>query len=259
MDIKMNDTPTFIGTSGYNYDDWKGEVVDKDALNYDILNYYKNSKLNFLELTYTFYKIPNAEKIVSIAERLGDDIKVSIRLNKLLMRKSIDKDVLTQFKEGIKPLIDNNQAIALFADFHQLFTASRENFNILLTLRDAFSELPLFFELTNSTWHKERFYDEFKSNSVGLVTVDMPNIRGLAPYYPICSNGAVYLRLHGRSKLWVNPQDKNMDYSYSDAELKKIIADINDKSVFANKIFLSFCNVEKANAPKNAVRLMELL
>ena len=197
--MELNSTQVYIGTSGYNYDDWKGTFAPKDVDNYDLLTHYKAARLNFLELTYTFYRMPMAEKIAGICDRLGDDIRLSIRLHKSLMRKNPSKIDIDSFKEGIAPALERGTAIALLADFHHLFSASRENLDILLGLKENFKDIPLFIELTNSTWHKSRFYDEFKAKEIGICTVDGPSFKGFAPYKPICSNGGVYFRLYGKS------------------------------------------------------------
>lgn len=257
--MKINDTPLFIGTSGYNYDDWKGTFAPKDTSNFDLLSYYASTKLNFLELTYTFYRLPIAEKISGIADRIGDNVKLSVRLTKTFLRKTYDENDVKLFKQGLAPAVEKGKIAALFADFHHLFTASRENFDIILKLKETFSEYPLFVELTNSTWHKERFYEEFKANDIGLCTIDGPSFRGFAPYYPICSGGGAYFRLYGKNPAWLNSDERFLDYSYTDKDLKKFIKDAGNASVMAKNIFISFCNVEKGNAPKNALRTVELL
>ena len=256
----INNNPLYIGTAGYNYDDWKGTAfAPEDTLNYDLLTYYNKTKLNFLELTYTFYKFPIAEKMLGISERLRDDISLSVRLTKSLMRKTLIDEEVETFREGIKPLIDNGRLSALIADFHPQFSASRENFNILCNLKNAFPEVPVFFELFNSTWHKERFYDEFRESNIGIVGIDAPNIQGMAPFYPICSNNYLYLRLYGKNKSWLSINNKILDYSYSDVQLKRFAKEINEKSLFAKKTFVSFCNVTNAYAPENALRLIDLI
>lgn len=257
--MKINNTDLFVGTSGYNYDDWKGTFAPADTSNFDLLSYYASTKLNFLELTYTFYRMPIPEKIEGISKRLGDNTKLSVRLTKGFMRKKYELSEVKLFKEGIAPAVEKGQVVALFADFHHLFTASRENFDIILKLKENFSEYPLFVELTNSTWHKERFYEEFKASGIGLCAIDGPSFRGFAPYYPICSNGGVYFRLYGKNPGWLSAEERFLDYSYSDAELKKFVKDAVNVSVMAKNIYFSFCNVEKGNAPKNALRMLEFI
>lgn len=257
MDI--NKTPVFIGTSGYNYDDWKGTFAPEKSLNYDLLTHYVKSGLNFLELTYTFYRMPITEKIAGIVERSGDNMRLSVRLTKSLMRKNPPKADIAAFKEGIAPAVESGRLAALFADFHHLFTAGKENFGILEALRDSFPEAPLFLELTNSTWHKSSYYEKFKNAEIGLCVIDGPSFKGFAPYYPICSGGGVYFRLYGKNPAWISSGDRFLDYSYSDEELKKFAADARDVSVMAKNIYFSFCNVEKGNAPKDALRLKNII
>lgn len=257
--MNLNDTPLFIGTSGYNYEDWKGTFTPKKTSNFDLLTHYVNSGLNFLELTYTFYKFPIADKIAGIVERVGDNISLSIRLTKSIMRKNPNKEDINTFKEGIKPALESGKLKAIFADFHHLFTACRENFDILQSLKDNFSEVPLFFELTNSTWHKESYYEKFKKAEIGLCVIDGGNFKGFAPYYPICSNSSVYFRLYGKNPGWISSNDRVLDYNYSNKELEKFVQDAKDVSVFAKNIFFSFCNVEKGNAPKNALELKSII
>ena len=38
--MELNNTPVYIGTSGYNYDEWKGTFAPKDLDNYDLLKNY---------------------------------------------------------------------------------------------------------------------------------------------------------------------------------------------------------------------------
>lgn len=256
--MKINDTNLFIGTGGYNYEDWKGTFAPENTSNYDLLSYYASTKMNFLELTYTFYRMPSAEKIEGIVSRTGEDLKLSVRLTKNFLRKKYEDSDVALFKEGIAPALQSGKLATLFADFHHLFTASRENFDIILKLKENFSEFPLFIELTNSTWHKERFYEEFKAADIGICTIDGPHIRGFAPYYPICSGKGAYFRLYGKNPLWLNPGERFLDYSYSDQELKKLLQDAARISVMAKNVYFSFCNVENGNAPKNALELIRL-
>ena len=257
--MKLNNTPIYVGTSGYSYDDWKGNFFPENMENHNYLDHYVKSGLNFLEITYTFYKMPLAEKIQGICDRVGDDVKLSLRLNKSLLRKKPDSLEIKMFKDGITPAIESGKVVALFGDFHHLFSASRENFDIIKELKDQFPEIPLYVELTNSTWHKGKFYEEFKANEIGLVVVDGPKFRGFAPYYPICSNGGVYFRLYGKNPLWLSGTEKMLDYNYSESELNKFIRDGIDFSALANNIYVSFCNVEKGNAPKNALEFINLM
>lgn len=255
----LNSTPIYVGTSGYNYEDWKGTFASLDTENYDLLSHYVNSKFNFLEITYTLYRQPLPEKISGILDRTGENLKLSIRLNKNLMRREIAQEEIDSFKRGIEPAMDAGKLVALFADFHYRFTASRENFDMILNIKEAFKDYPLFFELVNSTWHKARFYDEFKAADVPLCVVDGPAFKGFAPFYPYATKHGAYFRLYGRDKNYLNFESKSLDYSYSHKELSHFLQTGIDLSPLSDNIFVSFCNVEKGNAPKNAKAFINLI
>ena len=256
---KVNDTPLYLGTSGYKYQDWKGKFYPSNVSNYEMLKYYNNSKLfNFLELTFTFYNFPYRDTIRSIVER-ASNLLFSVRLHKSFLKGRYNKQDIKDFYDGLKPMIDDGKLAAFFADFNYSFTASKENFGHILKLVRDFNDYPLFFELPNRTWYKDRFLELFREHRIGLITIDMPTIKGLAPYYPFSSNNYTYFRLYGRSGFWLTPEDKILDYSYKDEDLKKFIEDIKPLSLVSKKVFVTFCNVVDGHAVENAGTFIKYL
>jgi len=145
-----------------------------------------------------------------------------------------------------------------FADFNYRFNASKNNLEYLLRLKGEFKDIPLFVELINKTWYKERFIEEIANVSIGLVTVDLPDVQGLAPFYPTKLHGKMYVRLYGKSKLWLTPDAKELNYTYEDPVLHKLAKSIKHLDN-ATETAVSFCNVVNANAPLNALRFKEIL
>ena len=54
-----------IGTSGYDYPEWKGVFYPEDLKRKDFLSYYA-TQFNALELNNTFYNMPTAERLYSL-------------------------------------------------------------------------------------------------------------------------------------------------------------------------------------------------
>ena len=52
----------FIGTSGYNYPEWKGSFYPSDLPTSRMLSYY-SERFSTVEINYTFYRLPS-EKVV---------------------------------------------------------------------------------------------------------------------------------------------------------------------------------------------------
>ncbi len=255
----LNGTPLYIGTSGYNHEDWKGNFAPQEIHNYDLLTYYADQGFNFLELAFTFYRMPEEDKIRHILLRTGDRLKFSVRMPKALIKNPDDESALKEFIKGISPMVESGTLACLYADYHHSMSASKKNQELIVRLRSKFPYITFFAELHNRTWYKGRTFDYFKENGVGLSVLDMPSVQGIAPYYPVNLNNALYFKLYGRSPLWLTASEKYVNYNYSDAEMKKFLTDAADRSVTAKAIFMVFANVADGIAPKNAQRMAELL
>ncbi|HCW92660.1 DUF72 domain-containing protein [Flexistipes sinusarabici] len=249
----LNSTPLYLGTSGYKYDDWMDVFYPAGTSHYNMLEYY-TKHFNLIEITFTFYKIPYAKTIQSILSRTPDNVFFSVRLHKNLLRGRNTQREFNDFLYGLSPLLENNKIKAFFADYNYKFTSCRANMSIIKELAGKLPvEVPFFAELPSSTWYKERYIEEFKENRIGLIGLHLPEIPGLAPFYPVSTNYFTYLRLYGKSRLWVVPDDKDTDYRYKHDEIKKILNRCIDASVLSKGIFISYCNVTGGNAAVNAL------
>ncbi len=257
--LTIKSTPLYLGTSGYQHDDWIGNFYPEGINHYEMFDYYM-SRFNFVEITFTFYKIPYKNTIQSIMDRINRDIFFSIRLHKDFLRGKYSHKELGEFLEGLSPFLNNGRIKAFFADYNYKFSASKQNIELIEKIRKDFpSDIPFFVELPNITWFKERFLDNFKTKKIGLIGLHMPNIRGLAPFYPINTNFYTYLRLYGKSRLWVLPDDKELNYNYKTEELKNILESCVDASVLSKEAFISFCNVGQGHAPDNALKVKRII
>ncbi len=256
--MKLNETPLYIGTSGYNHEDWKGTFAPAGTHNYDLLTYYADQGINFLEVAFTFYRMPEADKIQHILNRTGGRVRFSIRMPKALVRNPWDDAAYEEFAKGIAPMTSAGLLECLYADYHPSFSASKKNQEMIAALRHRFPNTAFFAELANRTWYKERIFGYFKDRDVGMTVLDMPGIKGFAPYYPVNTNRALYFKLYGRSPMWLTAEEKFLNYSYSDTEIRKFLRDAVERSVTAQAVYFVFANVADGYAPKNAVRAREL-
>jgi uncharacterized protein YecE (DUF72 family) len=255
--MQLNNTPLFIGTSGYNHEDWKGSFAPAEIHSYDMLAYYADKGFNFLELAFTFYRLPDPDKINHILMRTGDRVRFSVRLPKTLIKNPKNNEIYDEFMRGMEPMLKKGLISAFYADYHPTFAAGKANQESIKALKDRF-DVPFFAELHNRTWYKERVFEYLRENSIGLTVVDMPGVKGFAPYYPICTNRAIYYKLYGRSPHWLTSDKKHLEYDYSDEQMKKFLQDAVQVSVMAESVFFVFANVAGGLGPKNALRLAEL-
>lgn len=66
--LRMTCDNFLIGTSGYDYPEWKGVFYPDDLPRKQFLSYYA-SQFNALELNNTFYSMPTAERLQSLYQR----------------------------------------------------------------------------------------------------------------------------------------------------------------------------------------------
>lgn len=66
-------TDILIGTSGYDYPEWKGVFYPEDLPRKDFLSYYA-TQFNTVELNNTFYNMPTAERMQNFYDRSGGNL-----------------------------------------------------------------------------------------------------------------------------------------------------------------------------------------
>ncbi|WP_022851487.1 DUF72 domain-containing protein [Limisalsivibrio acetivorans] len=256
--MEINDTPVYIGTSGYKHDDWHGAVYPGSMQNEEYLNYYSGEfGLNFVELTFPFYAVPERETVEHIAQNAAGRVSFAVRLYKDFLKGHFGEQ--EKFMEGFAPLLEAGLIKGWLADYHYNFEASRQNFDKIKMLRDHFGDLPLFCEFPHRTWHKEKYTEEFRDERIGVVVTDMPNNPKFPPMKVVGTNGYSYFRLHGRNPDWKEPRSIDLNYSYKKHELENILMSVENIASVTREVFVSFCNIKKGRGAFNAKYMKEMI
>lgn len=111
-----------IGTSGYDYPEWKGVFYPEDLKRKDFLIFYA-TQFNALELNNTFYNMPTAERLLSFYERSEGRLNFSVKANRLLTHEiGADWQVAAgDFKEALKPLTKKKGYLQYFFSCRKVF------------------------------------------------------------------------------------------------------------------------------------------
>ena len=72
-----------IGTSGYDYPEWKGVFYPDNLARKDFLLFY-STKFNALELNSTFYSMPTFERMERFIKRSEGRVNFSVKAHRLL-------------------------------------------------------------------------------------------------------------------------------------------------------------------------------
>ncbi len=251
-----------IGTSGFSFDDWIGEIYPRRTRKQDMLPYYVNT-LGFktLEVNYTYYSMPSRKTMESFARRTSRDFSFVVKAYKGITHsvESDIRDTCRFFREGIEPLGGNLKA--LLFQFPYMFVPSDENIDHIRKVRDEFAVYESVIEFRNARWFEERYFDLLKELSLGFCVVDEPRLKGLMPFTPVLTSATGYFRFHGRNRSWFRePVDVRYDYLYSEKELKGFVQPIADiASRACGDTFVFFNNCHCGKAARNALMMIELL
>lgn len=251
----------FVGTSGFSFDDWIGEVYPAHIKKYEMLPYYeKVLGFNALEINYTYYAMPSGRTMESFVRRTSQDFFFVVKAYKgITHEKGTDfHGLCARFKEGIGYLGENMKAVLFQFPFS--YRPDQGNLDYLEKLTDEFRNYNPVVEFRNKDWLDDRYTEILKKLSLGNCIVDEPKLKGLLPFYPVLTSGTGYFRFHGRNEDWFNaPAQVRYDYLYTDEELKGFVPSVEDVARGAENTFVFFNNCHAGKAVKNALMLMRMM
>lgn len=70
-----------VGTSGFQYDQWKGDFYPEDIKKPDMLAYYAN-RLGAVEINNTFYRMPRAGTLESWSDQVSDGFQFVLKVSR---------------------------------------------------------------------------------------------------------------------------------------------------------------------------------
>lgn len=232
----MENSPIYIGTSGWFYDEWKGIVYPKNISQKDMFRYYCQF-FRTAEINSTFYQIPSLKTVTSWAQNCPPSFKFSAKIPDLVTHKSkMDFDEyinpLSTFISNMMPLINENKILAFLLQLPPKFGENKDSDFKKLdrfilywnnSIKNKFYssnmvETPeLVIEFRNINWIKEEIFSYLRQNSTNFCSVIEP----LLPAQFEITHNLFYLRFHGfGKKIWFN-------YNFSEEELDEWTKKIN--------------------------------
>lgn len=262
-----------IGTSGYDYPEWKGVFYPQDLKRADFLSYYA-TQFNAVELNNTFYNMPTAQRLFSFYERSQGKLLFSVKANRLLTHQ-VGRDCLTaagDFRAAITPLAQKGALSAALFQFPQSFRYTDDNRIYLAKLVAAFEGFPIAIEFRHAEWIRPSVFAGLEERGDSLVFCDMPALRALPDgktlRTPFVGTGA-YIRMHGRNQnAWYasgtqEPYPDNgaarYNYDYSDAELESFVPIVQTALHEGRPTQIYFNNHPNGHGARNAKKLRELV
>ncbi len=251
-----------IGTSGYDYPEWRGILYPAELSRERFLACYAD-QFQALELNYTYYGMPEESQMESFVRRSNQRLRFSVKAHRSLTHEislSSWRDQAKRFSEALLPLSTRNLLLSVLLQFPSMFRYDVDERRYLDALVTELAPLPLAVEFRHASWQNERVYKACSDKGLSWCIVDAPSLSGMPSRLPVVTGKASYIRFHGRNAdRWYGSNSRDRyDYLYTDGELESALPMINAISASTELVQIFFNNHAKGQAVVNA-RKMKLL
>jgi len=179
-----------VGTSGYNYPEWKGTFYPKDLPASKMLAYYVE-RFTTVEINNTFYRMPNPKAVAGWGAAAPAGFTYVLKAPQKITHFSRLRDVdqpLGFFCETAQTLGD--KLGPLFFQLPPNFKKATDR------LADVLAKLPpalrVAFEFRHESWFDDEVYDAMRERDIAMCIMEQDDFK--CPVISTASWG--YLRLH---------------------------------------------------------------
>ncbi len=161
-----------VGTSGYNYPEWKGSFYPSDLSAAKMLPYYA-SKFRTVEINYTFYRMPTSKIVAGWAAQVPPGFRFTLKAPKRIthdkrLRAAEVADALRTFVSVAGEL--GPQLAALLFQLPPNFKKDMVLLNEFLSLLPP--KTTAAFEFRHDSWLGDDVYGALRARNVALCIAD---------------------------------------------------------------------------------------
>ena len=229
----------WIGTSGYNYPEWKGSFYPRDLPAAKMLPYYAE-RFPTVEINYTFYRMPSEKLVAGWAGQTPSPYRLTLKAPRRITHDSRLKNCgeLVAAFCGVAATLGDKLGALLF----QLPPSAKKD----LPLFDAFlAELPpkapAAFEFRHQSWLDDEVFERLGRRGLALCVADSERmstpVRLTADY--------AYFRLR--------------DEGYTPDDIARWAEVIGRAAASCREVFVYFKHEEQGKGPELARLLMDRL
>ncbi len=229
----------WVGTSGYNYNEWKGSFYPEKISSKKMLPYYAD-RLPTVEINYTFYRMPTER----LLQGWGDVTPAGFRFTLKAPRRITHDARLRECEDLTRAFCD--AAGTLGEKLAVLLFQLPPSFKKDLAVLDSFlATLPpaarVAFEFRHASWHDAEVFDRLTSARVALCVADSE--RMTTPLEITAPYG--YFRLR--------------DQGYGQADIEHWAKSIKARADMCTDVFVYFKHEDEGKGPEFARLLTDAL
>ena len=230
-----------VGTSGYNYPEWKGSFYPADLPAAKFLPYYA-SKFPTVEINYTFYRMPTPKLIAGWRTQVPTEFRFTLKAPKRIThdRRLRAADVAESLQGFVTAAAElGPQLAALLFQLPPNFKKDVGVLNEFLSLLPP--KTPAAFEFRNASWLDDAVYDALRARNIALCIADSESRET-----PLVSTASyAYLRLR--------------DEGYDDADIAQWAQTARTLGERASDVFVYFKHEDEGKGAAFGQQMMQLL
>ena len=228
-----------VGTSGYNYPEWKGSFYPSDLPAAKMLPYYAE-RFSTVEINYTFYRMPTAKLVTGWAAQVPADFRFTLKAPRRITHDRKLRDVA----DSLRAFLDAASELGprLGAVLFQLPPTFKKD---LAALDEFLGTMPPrvcgAFEFRHDSWLNEEVYARLRERNLALCIADSETRK--TPI--IATADYAYLRLR--------------DEGYQEQDIATWAASIRDLDTRCSDVFVYFKHEDEGKGPEFGRMLREKL
>ena len=228
-----------VGTSGYNYAEWKGSFYPEKWPQKKMLPYYAE-RLDTVEINYTFYRLPTERLLAGWSAATPSGFRFTLKAPRRITHEARLADcesVTGAFCDAALTLGDKLGAL-LF----QLPPWFRKNLDVLARFLDTLSPgVRSAFEFRHASWHDPAVIELLREHRAALCVADSERMH--TPVHVTAGHG--YFRLR--------------DQGYDEADLARWADIITGSTGACDDVYVYFKHEDRGTGPVFARRLLDYL
>ena len=229
---------SWIGTSGFQYSEWKGNFYPEDLPAAKMLPFYAQ-QFSTTEINYTFHRIPAPKTIENWKQLTPDNFRFSLKAPQKITHWSKLRDCADTHDYFCKVISGLGERLGpvLF----QLPPTFKKDADVLSSFLRELPSTRAAFEFRHESWFNDEIYELLKSRNIALCIADTETIE--TPKTITANYG--YLRL------------RREDYQRIDVE--RWAKFVREQEPDWQHVFVYFKHEESGIGPKLAQQMMQLL
>jgi len=229
----------WVGTSGYNYPEWKGSFYPEKLPASQMLAYYAE-RLSTVEINYTYYRMPNTKTLESWKIATPERYKLTLKAPKRITHDARLKDCADHVRYFTE--IAARLGPKLGALLFQLPPYLKKDLDVFDKFLETLpSGICAAFEFRHGSWLVDEVYDRLRARNLALCVADSQTMT--TPL--VTTADYAYFRLR--------------DEGYTGEDIARWAAMIREQDASRREVYVYFKHEEEGKGPQFARALLERL